>query len=213
MKKEEDIDFLFKVLPKFSNRMVKSYFNLPLDNYLGEGQIFRERGFSKVLFSGTKPNVVGETNFFQDEEINRYAGGIDRKYDLVEPTVCQDFIDLYRNYIGPVFYNPNCEVGFHQIRVLCDDSFVGHPVPEGWHTDGFDFVAMTCVAASNFTGGTSRIRSNLGSDHDFFSKILQPSEMLIFNDRRYFHHTDPITNQVAGKIGYRDILVITILML
>jgi hypothetical protein len=210
MKHKEDIEYLFKILPVFSDRVRESYSNLPLDHYLEENQVFRNRRFTKLSIESGKNEPLKETTFFQGSEINHYAGGVNRQFDPVEADVCQEFTDVYQEFIGLVFYSQNVELGLHQIRITCNDDYVGHPVPEGWHTDGFDYVAIACIAGSNFVGGTSRLRSDLDGNHDVFSRILQPSELIVFNDKKYFHHTDPINNRVSGKIGHRDILVTTI---
>ena len=39
---------------------------------------------------------------------------------------------------------------------------------------------------------------------------MLPSEIIILNDKRFYHCTDPIKILDKGKIGYRDILVMTI---
>jgi hypothetical protein len=205
-----DIEFLFRIVSEFSTNVINSYANLPPDNYLHADQIFRERRFTKVKIDNADSNIITDFKFHQTNELNHYAGGFDRVYEPLEPEVCDEFIDLFNSSIGPVFNNSKFEIGLHQIRITCNDHYVGHPVPEGWHHDGFDYVAIVCVSASNFCGGTSRIRMDLNSDHDTFSKILQPSEMMIFNDRRYYHHTDPINNRISGSMGYRDILVLTV---
>jgi hypothetical protein len=210
MKNHEDIEFLFKKIPSFSNVVLDSYKNLPLDNYLQSQQKFRKRRFSEIVLNGGEVLVEQTQNFFQQTSINHYAGGLSRSFEPIEPKPLEEFISLYQRYISPIFYNKNTAIGLHQIRITCSDDYVGHPVPEGWHVDGFDYVAIACISGSNFLGGTSRIKSNLDYDHDTFSRILLPSEVLVFNDKKYYHHTDPINNATEGIIGYRDILVITI---
>ena len=210
MKKKEDIEFLFKRLPPFSNEVLKSYENLPLDQYLQTEQKFRQRRFSEVIFKDGNIIIEKKKHFFQEPDINHYAGGMERSYEPIGSSPLDEFVKIYLKYVNPVFYNNDSEIGFHQIRITCNDDYVGHPVPEGWHVDGFDYVAIACIAGFNFLGGTSRIKANLSLDHDTYSKILQPSEIIIFNDRKYFHHTDPINNAESEVMGYRDILVITI---
>jgi len=209
----KEIEFCVKTVPPLSEGLLNSYANLPQDNYLQENQIFRRRRFSIAKLKNSKINTETQTKFFQDDTINHYAGGLDRIFEPLETAVRDEFISIYLSCISPIFGDPDSEIGLHQIRITCEDEYVGHPVPEGWHTDGFDFVAIVCVAGSNFSGGTSRIKSDLELDHDSFSRTLKPTEMLIFNDRKYFHHTDPINNLRRGEMGYRDILVITISIL
>ena len=94
MKHKEDIEYLFKILPVFSDRVRESYSNLPLDHYLEENQVFRNRRFTKLNIESGKNEPLNETTFFQGSEINHYAGGVNRQFDPVEADVCQEFTDV-----------------------------------------------------------------------------------------------------------------------
>jgi len=210
MHKKHYIDFAFKKLPQFSKQMLDSYFNLPMDKYLLQDQCFRERRFSQVTFSGSATNLISGADFFQNQEINHYAGGLTRDFAPIEQGVIDEFCQLFIDQVSPLFCGCDVNVGFHQIRITCADNYVGYPVPEGWHQDGFDYLAISCINAENICGGISRVREDMQSDSDFLSKILKPSEMLILNDRHFHHYTDPINNVEKGKKGFRDLLVTTI---
>jgi len=205
-----NIEFALKSAPLFSDRVRDSYFALPADRYLQAGQVFRQRRFSKVRVTDVGLAAVDDTKFFQDSAINHYAGGMNRLFDPVEPDVLAEFSAYYSSNIGSHFAEQHKEVGFHQIRITCATNYVGYPVPEGWHKDGYDFIAMMCVSAVNMSGGISRIREDLSSDKDFFTRLLKPGEILILNDHRFNHFTDPINMTHQGDIGYRDMLVVTI---
>ncbi len=210
MNENKKVEFALKNFPGFSPRVIRSYNHLPVDGFLKPGEIFRERRFSRVKFKDGIPEVLNQDEFFQDESLNSYAGGLHRKFELVDDSVCSEFCVVYINNVCPLVGGLNAEVGFHQLRITCSDKYVGYPTPEGWHRDGFDYVSIICVSASNICGGVSRIREELDSANAYFTKIMLPSEIIILNDKRFYHCTDPIKILDKGKIGYRDILVMTI---
>ena len=45
--------------------------------------------------------------------------------------------------------NDHLSVGFHQLRIKCTKNYVGYPVPEGWHKDGFDVVSIINFNSNN----------------------------------------------------------------
>ena len=96
----------------------------------------------------------------------------------------------------------------HQIRITCDNDYVGYPVPEGWHKDGCNYVAIITLNFDNIVGGISRIRKNLINQNDVYNCFLEKNNFLLLNEKSYYHYTDPI-NVKNKKSGYRDILVIT----
>ena len=106
--------------------------------------------------------------------------------------------------------NDHLSVGFHQLRIKCTKNYVGYPVPEGWHKDGFDFVSIINFNSNNIEGGTTRIRTKLNSNKDTFSSFLTSGEYIFISDKKYFHYTDPINVTNSSKKGYRDTLVITV---
>ena len=59
---------------------------------------------------------------------------------------------------------------------------MGYPVPEGWHKDGFDFVALINISSKNIQGGISRIRNSIkeNKDVDNYSCFLNSGEFFIF---------------------------------
>ena len=107
--------------------------------------------------------------------------------------------------------NKNYKFGIHFLRIKCGNNFVGYPVPEGWHKDGFDFVITLNVTSANIKGGTTRLKTNMNLDKkDDFAEFLKKGEFIFFNDNKYNHYTDPITIDKEKKKSYRDTIVITV---
>jgi len=97
-------------------------------------------------------------------------------------------------------------VQIHKIRVYADKDST-NLVPEGIHQDGFNMIAIYCVARVNITGGTSIIYDN--NKEIIYEKELNEGEMIVINDNEYFHNVTNIELLDKEKIGYRDVIVLT----
>ena len=153
---------------------------------------------------------VKDTNFYQKRKINRFAGGKVRKFKAIDSKVLNGFAHIFeKNFLKKITMK-KMEIGFHQLRIKCGKNFVGYPVPEGWHKDGFDYVIILNIGSKNIKGGVSRIKNKIDNDHDAFSWFLKKGEYILVNDRKFFHYTDPI-NVMDNKLeGSRDTLVVTV---
>lgn len=205
------IEFNKGKIEKLDKRILKSFNFLPADPYeKTKGYFFRFRKFSRILINNKKIVYLKDTNFFQNKKRNKYAGGQLRKFKSIDKSTLGKFIKIYQHYFSHFFSKQkNFEVGFHQIRIKCGKDFVGYPVPEGWHKDGFNFVVLLNFNSKNIKGGITRIKTDMNGN-DTFSSFLKKGEYILLNDEKYFHYTDPIN--VTGKfaLGTRDTLVITI---
>ena len=70
-------------------------------------------------------------------------------------------VKLFKENFHSLIRYKNAEVGFHQLRIKCGKDFVGYPVPEGWHKDGFDYVILVNFGSKNIKGGVTRIKEKL----------------------------------------------------
>ena len=208
-----NIDFIKGKIKKINLEIIKSFNNLPPDrNEKSKGYYFRFRRFSKVIFKdGIFKKEVG-VNFFQQKKINRFAGGKNRKFLNINKIVLDKIIELIKknfiNYLNP---KKNYRIGVHQLRIKCGKNYVGYPVPEGWHKDGFEFVIILNISSSNMKGGTTRLKTNLNLDKkDDFAEFLKSRQFIFINDKKFNHYTDPITIKNEKKISYRDTIVFTV---
>lgn len=205
------LDFVKGKLIKFDDLVHASYDNLPIDKYhVFNDKPFRFRRLDKVIVNDNSFNLVNDTDFFQDNSINHYAGGTNRKYENIESKVHNIFVDIFKSNFSKFINFSSYELGFHQIRIKCGLDFVGYPVPEGWHKDGFDFVVIMNISSTNILGGVTKIRSNLKDNFDHYSCLLDQGDYLLVNDKIFYHYTDPINVNDINKDGYRDSLIITI---
>ena len=201
-----------KLNSKISENTIKSYNNLSKDKYLDTKNCYRYRAFSEIFFKNKNIIIRKKREFFQKKEINHFAGNISRKFQSIETVPLNNFIIITKELIKflPSKYMNYSEIGLHQIRIKCTNDFVGYPVPEGWHKDKCDYVAVITINYDNIVGGVSRIRQNLNDQNDVYNSFLKKKNYLLLNEKSFYHYTDPINVKNKKKKGFRDILVITV---
>jgi hypothetical protein len=199
---------------KISRDVLNSYNNLEEDNYLDAKHCYRFRAFSEINFIKKKILIKKNRFFFQKKSINHFAGDIARKFIPIDNNVLKTFIKISKELLIhlPKKFQNKSKLGLHQIRIKCTNDFVGYPVPEGWHKDRCNYVAIISINYDNIVGGTSRIRENLNDHNDVYNTFQKKNNYLLLNEKSFYHYTDPINikNKNKNKKGFRDILVITI---
>jgi hypothetical protein len=198
-------------LKKFDYKAIqKSFEKLPLDPFIVFSvKNFRSRRFSRLIFNKNKFKNNSNTIFLQREKNNRLVGGLERKFKPIEENIKKKFQQVIIENFDFLINNKKIEIGLHQIRITCGKNYVGYPVPEGWHRDGFDFISIINFKSSNIEGGITRIRDSITQNSDSYSCFLQSEEFLFLNDKKFFHYTDPINVINEKFIGFRDNLVLT----
>jgi len=196
--------------PKPGVDVLRTFDDLPVDRYLQGSWAFRRRAYSRGLLTAAGIKWESGTDFFQPSSINEFAGNIKRIFDPAGEEI--------REYVWRTFQSPffrtglgaeTYDLGLHQIRIVCDEEHEGHPVPEGFHQDGFDVVVIQSYQRKNITGGTSYLREASKEGPCILERDLQPGEAMAFNDRRLFHYANPVRTVSPGP-GYRDMCVMTL---
>ena len=193
---------------KFNHNTLQESFNLiEKDNYYNNS---RNRAFS-MLKIDNNIEIVGDLNFYQSEIYNNYNGNKLREYPNISKNILNDklFIEILKNFnlmVKEQYGENNKFVQIHKIRVYADKDST-NLVPEGIHQDGFNMIAIYCVARVNITGGTSIIYDN--NKEIIYEKQLNEGEMIVINDNEYFHNVTNIELLDKEKIGYRDVIVLT----
>lgn len=188
-------------------KFIPFFENLPSDPYL-EGN-YRFRRFSHFQISDRQLIQLPHTVFFQSKAYNPLLGDVTREYLELEDELIQmpDFQALVLEFFNDCQRcSHSNEVGVHQIRITADRQ-LGNPAPEGIHRDGVDLVGIFCVNRDQIEGGETHLYP-LNDHRPAFTKILNPGELLIVNDRQFRHFTTPIQSQAAQK-GVRDVFVFT----
>lgn len=204
--------FKGSIKKNYLDKIKYSFKDLPADKYLKfADKNFRNRRIAKVILKNDKFYNIDNTNFKQNKTQNRYLGGVNRNFEPINTKIINEINKIVKENFIKIINAKKIQFGYHQIRITCGENYVGYPVPEGWHKDGFDFVALINISSKNIQGGISRIRNSIkeNNDVDNYSCFLNSGEYLFFSDKDFFHFTDPIIVLGDKKFGYRDTLVIT----
>ena len=208
-----NFDFIKGKIKIIDQKISDSFNGLPPDkNEKSKNYFFRFRRYTRLNYTKKKFTIDPGGDFYQKKTMNRYSGGKVRKFANIEKKVLNSVIKLIeKNFIIFLNTNKNYKFGIHFLRIKCGNNFVGYPVPEGWHKDGFDFVIVLNISSKNIMGGTTRLKTNMNLDKkDDFAEFLRQGEFIFFDDKKYNHYTDPITVGKEKKNSYRDTIVITI---
>ncbi|WHN65191.1 2OG-Fe dioxygenase family protein [Cysteiniphilum sp. QT6929] len=200
------IAFIGDLKPIFA----KSFETLKRDPNMRSGDNYRHRAFAvgDILRGEISVSPHSEV-FHQSKKLNKYQGGIDRSFPLIEMDIAKKVAsDIIMAHIYPRLPACDYHFGIHQIRIYTNDEVTGKPAPEGVHQDGFDYVTVVCVDMQNITGGNSLLVDINKHQHIHVNQALKEGEMFLFNDRKYAHYASPIVPLLPGA-GHRDVFVIT----
>ncbi|WP_157673465.1 2OG-Fe dioxygenase family protein [Endozoicomonas ascidiicola] len=193
------------------NAFSDSFKVLVPDQYV-EGN-YRLRRYSQFTGQADSLKKLPHSRFVQSKSVNYLSGDIQREYpdlesDLVEATQFKALIKEVSDYFC---FNPDKTVlGVHQIRILCSGSDEGVPVPEGIHQDGFDLIAICCIARHDIEGAETQLFQDPDGE-PIYKCIMQPGDVIYCNDRKLYHYTAPIHASSSANVnGYRDVFVITV---
>ena len=185
---------------------------MPRDAYLKDGGKYRSRRHSSFVQTIAPPELtqVAHRAHWQPVDYNALHGGIERLFEPILPTVCDD--ESWRallSGLGEVFARVSSEpkwfIEAHQFRIDTAEG-IGRPTPEGAHRDGVDFVAVILVNRHGVKGGETRVFDAHGTSGVRFT-LTEPWSVLLLDDKRVIHETTPI--QPDGLNGVRDTLVLT----
>lgn len=205
-----DFGFLFcaRAESAINPEAFKPFFNdLPVDpNIKGH---YRFRRLSRFRVSEHGLDRLPHGYLFQGKEYNPLVGGIKREFaelddSLVNFDMFTALVLVFRDFCA---LRPGADIGVHQIRTTCSPESSGNPAPEGIHRDGADFVCIYSVDRDNIQGGKTHLYTRK-NENAVFDKILYPGELLLVNDRKFFHFTTPI-RPVGNGWGTRDVFVLT----
>ena len=198
------------ILDRLDEELIKevqpSFNNLPHTGHADSE--FRLRRYSVIDFCGVP---VGESTFTQSSDYNKYQGDVLREFEAIEDSVVNSkcfrkILGLFR-YAGEITME---DVEVHQMRVTVPKSMsVAELSPEGPHQDGYDAVGIFSINRHNLCGGELLVFDDKDA-HPFWTMILKPGEVVVFNDREIWHDGNSITRDVEGiDENYMDVFVFT----
>jgi hypothetical protein len=200
--------FTLRKVNSITTEGFKPFFdNLPVDPYI-KGN-YRLRRLSRFIVSGDKLIKLPHGYLFQSKDYNPLVGDIKREFTELEDALIE--LDIFKNLVlafsDSCKLHPEAEIGVHQIRTTCTPDNFGNPAPEGIHRDGTDFIGIFSVDRDNIQGGETHLYT-AKKEKPVFNKILNPGELLLINDHKFFHYTTPI-KPIGDGIGTRDVFVLT----
>ena len=181
--------------------------DLPLDPFI-KGK-YRRRRLSRFRLRGDRLVTLPHGYLFQTKDYNTLVGNVRREFaELSDRLIAlEEFHKLVFEFSNYCKLEPGVDIGVHQIRTTCSPQNFGNPAPEGIHRDGADFIGIFAVDRDNIQGGLTHLYV-ARKEKPIFKKILNPGELLLVNDREFFHFTSPIKPVFHGE-GTRDVFVLT----
>jgi hypothetical protein len=200
--------FILKKVSSINLEGFRPFFNnLPVDPYI-KGD-YRSRRLSRFTVSDDRLVKLPHGYLFQSKHYNRLVGDIKREFAELDDALIE--LDIFKRVVlafsDSCKLHPEAEIGVHQIRTTCSTNSYGNPAPEGIHKDGANFVGIFSVDRANIEGGETHLYV-ARKEKPVFSKILNPGELLLVNDREFFHFTTPI-EPTSDTVGTRDVFVLT----
>jgi len=191
-----------------SEDIKKEFFKLKNDNYLNNTKwIFRKRSFAEGSIVKSKLTWTKKNTFFQPKKINKFVGGVIRKFPMLSRPLKKFIENLLNNFfLKQDLFSSKFKIGAHAIRIVCNKKNKGYPVPEGFHTDGVNYVAIVPINFDKCKGGISYLKNS--KNNKIVLKKKLDKKILLFNDNKLLHYATPI-NINQGTLGFRDIFVIT----
>lgn len=191
--------------------MQAGYFKLGADTYGGN----RYRAYQRFLLIGTDFYAIGNRGYSQSREYNEDAGGRVRVFppldqDMLDSSVLKHIMKtdvVIARGTGIVSFDGPVRIGVHLVRYQPVAGGVSYASPTGPHKDDEPLVFVHLInESSNVIGGENTIGSS-PKQFEAVIKLEQPLETLCVTHKQ-FHSVIPLGLR-SGKIGYRDILLIT----
>ena len=192
------------------NPFAPFFANLVADRYVSGD--YRFRRYSQFTGPAQCLKRLPHDDFVQSRSVNYLNGDILREFAEIEPELTElpEFQSLLQQVNEFFGLDPVGTVyGVHQIRITCSDSDQGLPVPEGIHQDGFDLIAIICIARKNIEGAETGIFYD-PKQKPAYSTTLVPGDIVYCNDRRVYHYASAVQVSSGEVSGYRDVFVITV---
>ena len=202
-----------KINTSYLDEIKSSFDNLPETDHI-DGK-YRLRKYSRVsVVSVTGADVVTITDlrvghFTQSSKYNKHQGGRERKFNNIDCDVLNsagmcNFTKAFRDARG---LGRTFTMDIHQMRVRCTGGAT-QLSPEGWHQDGYDYIAMIGINRCNIIGGEVLL-STSKTEPPFLTAIMDPGTMVIIDDNHLWHNGRSIQPINDSKPAYMDVMIFT----
>ena len=196
-------DMMFKTYTSY--HFLKSYNNLPFDNYITEKTRQRRYGNYDVK------NINNDINININNKDTFKQNNITRKFEIIENPYDQFLLDFIKLNTQILYNSTNftkLNIDVHQVRQIAYPNLNSHNSPEGIHQDGSDYIVSALVLKRfNIKGGNSIIYDK--DKNEIYENKLNKYEFILQDDRELYHYVSPVEYFESDGFegyGHRDIL-------
>ena len=193
-----------------SKRIDQSFETLAEDPWYTMEGAQRFRAMTKFRLSRGGWSRLADQTFFQSTAINRYTGGVLRKFQSIANGVPDDFLlSIARRQAGELEIEQGIwDVNVHQVRVQTSTApnAQAFSTPEGIHQDGHDFIGMVLWRRTNAVGAVSQVYDR---DRTLMTEatLERCGQGLLCNDREVFHAVTPFHSTAPEVPATRDVFI------
>jgi hypothetical protein len=195
-------------LPPIPDKILASYDDCPVDEYMGHGTRFKR--FAQYRLSPADGGGWGferleHRDYTTFKKFNAVAGGIRRVYEPIEA----DFTGLIAAGIEGLELDrsEDWQINVHQNRSRAGGLDAPAPLtPEGVHHDGHEFVMIAVLRKVNVAGAQTRLW-NPGEDEPFWTGTLEDGQAVLLDDRAIAHDVTDVES-ADGNPAHRDIVIV-----
>ncbi|MEV4638750.1 2OG-Fe dioxygenase family protein [Actinoplanes sp. NPDC049548] len=186
--------------------------DLPLDDQMADGGVYRERRFGRILATvrdgAIDTEVLEHSSFRQEADIIPFWGGKERTFapagpDILLHPVMRALVGFDVSVAAVLRPVRTWVVNVHLVRIVARAGAPGLPTPEGRHRDGHEFVAMHLLRRE-CEGGESIVHAD---PQPVRLTLREPFDSLMVDDARLTHEVTPIAGRGDGD-GVRDMLLV-----
>lgn len=183
---------------------------------MGDNGEYRQRRYQvyEWLVENNQFELNPDQRHYQSRRYNALNGGVFREFEPFEP-----FIQANKAFLGlrelasgiahqlkPSVAQWHIEA--HQFRIIGSTSVAGHPVPEGMHKDGVDYVFVFFIDRQSVRGGVSKVYDE-NKQLIASCQLSLPRELMVIDDQHVWHHVTPIFPSTDTASAHRDVVVLT----
>jgi hypothetical protein len=188
------------------SHVARDFTDLTVDQYVKEG--FRRKHMVRYTVISRNPlniELCPQEPLFQRKQFNPVHGDISRVYPIFRPSV--DSMRVIASFIEVSKVKAGNRILVQAQRITCTEDQEGLPSVEDWHQDDVTEIGIFCAGRHNIIGGINQFKGVNDSDA-FLSCVLQPGELVVFEDAPVKHRVSPIqVKDIKAGIGYRDVIL------
>ena len=196
-----------KIEPKLLNEIKDSFDDLPETDH-ADGK-YRLRKYSVIRCNRYNNTKLNKQSFTQSKKHNKHQGGMSRVFEAIDDNVISNKVmhEMALAFGNSCSLGSEFEMDIHQMRIKCKGGAT-QISPEGWHQDGYDYIAIIGVNSNNVIGGEVLL-STSKTEQPFLQATLDTGTMMIVDDSYLWHNGRSIQPIEDSKPAWMDVFVFT----